>query len=450
MPLHGPGYKYCGPGTYDMSQKPKNALDAACRRHDMGYQDIIDAGGPNPHTWWNHADEEFWHDLNRMRANDFTFHVAKTYYGAKRWAFKKRVTKSHMVYSGKRKRSYGPKRYMYRNKRGRISFKKMPKTSAKRKFSRRRQGRKRGFLKKKQVYGANMIKKLKYKSNYAEEKFRIDRGDVPKSGLNQCKWTVFTGSNYAEIESRLNTLTVYDTATDARKSLTNLPNDVNFNCYIDRSSILTMINNQEQDESIGTTFYPKTTIRVNVYYVTPKYPRTDPLGDLQEAFVSNGFDNNLTDRDKLLFNAPYFKRLWFIHPMGVFNMNPGERKKLVYNHKPKWWRRYKESLLGADYGRSWNGYWLVRHQGDLGMNPITDVDEAKPFWVNSRLTCQTTEVCRMAYPQTISSLQTYNLVTSSTIDSAVTAMPVADYAEEVDQTGLDSNMLAVFDDDLEL
>ena len=35
--IHIPGYNYCGPGTEDFTAQPVNALDAACRRHDLAY-----------------------------------------------------------------------------------------------------------------------------------------------------------------------------------------------------------------------------------------------------------------------------------------------------------------------------------------------------------------------------------------------------------------------------
>ena len=36
-PLHLPGHNYVGPGTKDMSKKPKNRLDRIARRHDLAY-----------------------------------------------------------------------------------------------------------------------------------------------------------------------------------------------------------------------------------------------------------------------------------------------------------------------------------------------------------------------------------------------------------------------------
>lgn len=35
---HLPGYNYCGPGTEDFSAEPVNALDRACRTHDLAYR----------------------------------------------------------------------------------------------------------------------------------------------------------------------------------------------------------------------------------------------------------------------------------------------------------------------------------------------------------------------------------------------------------------------------
>ena len=34
---HIPGYNYCGPGTSDFGARPRNALDACCRKHDLAY-----------------------------------------------------------------------------------------------------------------------------------------------------------------------------------------------------------------------------------------------------------------------------------------------------------------------------------------------------------------------------------------------------------------------------
>lgn len=49
--LHLPGYNYCGPGTKDFSKEPINALDAACREHDLSYRDNWD------YIYYNQGDE---------------------------------------------------------------------------------------------------------------------------------------------------------------------------------------------------------------------------------------------------------------------------------------------------------------------------------------------------------------------------------------------------------
>lgn len=64
MPFHYPGYNYCGPGTKDFSKKPKNRLDAACRRHDRGYKKWYD------YLEWNDADDDFMRDLEEYKTDD--------------------------------------------------------------------------------------------------------------------------------------------------------------------------------------------------------------------------------------------------------------------------------------------------------------------------------------------------------------------------------------------
>lgn len=59
MPLHLPGYKYCGPGTKDFSVEPINELDSACREHDLSYDEPMYYGGKkvSPYTYNNIADQ---------------------------------------------------------------------------------------------------------------------------------------------------------------------------------------------------------------------------------------------------------------------------------------------------------------------------------------------------------------------------------------------------------
>lgn len=64
MPIHYPGYNYCGPGTRNFSKRPRNRLDAACRRHDKGYKSNYD------YILWNDADEEFLRALEENKEDD--------------------------------------------------------------------------------------------------------------------------------------------------------------------------------------------------------------------------------------------------------------------------------------------------------------------------------------------------------------------------------------------
>ena len=47
IPLHVPGYKYCGPGTKLKGQKPSNKLDEYCMQHDIFYANNHDTAARN-------------------------------------------------------------------------------------------------------------------------------------------------------------------------------------------------------------------------------------------------------------------------------------------------------------------------------------------------------------------------------------------------------------------
>lgn len=66
MPIHYPGYNYCGPGTKDFSRKKRNRLDAACRQHDKGYKTTAD------YFFWNKADDDLLDALERYKDDDPT------------------------------------------------------------------------------------------------------------------------------------------------------------------------------------------------------------------------------------------------------------------------------------------------------------------------------------------------------------------------------------------
>lgn len=441
--FHAPGYNYLGPGTKNMNRPPVNELDELARQHDIDYGYI----GSGAYTYYNWADRKFLEGIRKLKAQGFSDTYADIAYQI---FDTKRRFMPHMSHKFNERMPYkrGKKRYK-RAKRRRSTFARN--RIRKRLFRKRvRRAPKPGVYVPNKLFKNVMVKKL-LKSGYSQERYRIDRGSVTTSALNECSWNISGTATYNELQSRLATLEVYDPATDARKTLANIHNDVNFNCYVKRSGMITIINNQEVDETPGAgVFYPRTNIRVHVYFVTPKYPRTNTaLTDLQQAFVSNGLSNDLVSRDKFMFNAPYFRRLYNVTSHGMFNMNPGEKRVLIHKHKPKWWRRYKEQILGTDYAKEWEGYWLIRQQGDIAMNPVTDADAAKPFWCASRLTFVTQENVSIYYNPNATPIKTNALITSTQLDTAITSNPVTEVPQEVDeekdqemvlvQTTLDNN-----------
>lgn len=57
--FHIPGYNYCGPGTWDFSKKPTNALDRACRQHDLSYQKKYkNKAGISVHPYFNYTQSD--------------------------------------------------------------------------------------------------------------------------------------------------------------------------------------------------------------------------------------------------------------------------------------------------------------------------------------------------------------------------------------------------------
>ncbi len=57
--FHIPGYNYCGPGTWDFTKKPTNALDRACRAHDISYRKLYYRNGKkvHPYFYYVYSDE---------------------------------------------------------------------------------------------------------------------------------------------------------------------------------------------------------------------------------------------------------------------------------------------------------------------------------------------------------------------------------------------------------
>lgn len=78
MPLHIPGYNYCGPGTTDFSRDPVNALDAACRVHDSGYTSWSD------YFVFNEADQKLLENISDIPGPSAS--LVRGVFMSKRWA----------------------------------------------------------------------------------------------------------------------------------------------------------------------------------------------------------------------------------------------------------------------------------------------------------------------------------------------------------------------------
>lgn len=65
---HIPTYNYCGPGTWDFTKKPKNALDRACRAHDLSYNKSYYSSGKkvSPYFYYTASDEILRREASRI------------------------------------------------------------------------------------------------------------------------------------------------------------------------------------------------------------------------------------------------------------------------------------------------------------------------------------------------------------------------------------------------
>lgn len=82
---HVPGYKYLGPGTYDMSRKPRNRLDKYAREHDLAYGRMGSGSSWKPYYTYNKADRRFLRKIRNIRgpaagSARFVFRVKKRYF----------------------------------------------------------------------------------------------------------------------------------------------------------------------------------------------------------------------------------------------------------------------------------------------------------------------------------------------------------------------------------
>lgn len=473
--FHAPGYNYLGPGTKDMSLPANSELDYYAKLHDLDYGEI----GPSAYTTWNYADDRFMERLEGLLSDPYAdprdktmADIAYQIFSTKKIVAPKRrhienrevstTESSTQVQNGQSEsKEETPSQKPKSNSKNEMAYKKSSRrrrrssNRLRRPIRRRRARRAKRAPMRKKMYRTkrrimSMPKRI-MRSGGNLEKYRIDRGAVTTSAVNECQWSAIIARSEGEISSRLNSLTVYNAATDARVVLANLDDDVNFKAWQECLSTLTLINNQGENDTFAPgNFFPKTNIAVEVYMVLPKYaevltgglPATDtPTKELIDAFVSYGLPANLTGRSHVMSNAyKYFSRFFHVKCCGRFAMNPGEKRIIKFRHRGKFWKRYLKNLLTTDYAKNFNAWWLIRQQGDIGTNPVTDADAAKPFWVQSRLTAMASTYAWMYYKPTVEAIITQSLATSATIDTdGQTLMPNTAVALEVDeeQMGLD-------------
>lgn len=420
---HIPGYNYCGPGTWNMSAPVKSEVDALCREHDMAYIKLKRETGRNPKFFWNEADENLVNGLKRVTGETVPKFIIYTVFGIKRVIQNK-------LYGTMVKR----KRYQKRNKTGRKGKRKYK--PRKRRYVRRM----RKTMPKRKVYTSAPLERKLYKWGYHKESYRIDRGNTSNNLANECAWSAYYGTDYNELNTRINSLNAYLTsAAGGSIVLDNAIDDQNnFKAYIVRESHITIVNNMERDENLGTDFYPKGNIDVNVYFCTPKFPDganpTNVLVDLQTSFTTNGFSNDLTSVDKKFYSCSnLFKRNYRVTSYGKYVMNPGEQRTFRHKCMPKWWLQNTKAVMGSEYSKFWNGFWLVRQQGQPAMRSISEpLNPERVFYAGSRLTCMLSEYVKIYYKQTVGNIKSHSLVLSSTLQNA-TVEPLKEYSEEVSE-----------------
>lgn len=77
-----PGYKYLGPGNDLNRGEPTNYNDSVAQKHDIAYNDFINANG-DPYWNWNEADQKFLQDLH---PDDIPTYIAKGVFSLKKGA----------------------------------------------------------------------------------------------------------------------------------------------------------------------------------------------------------------------------------------------------------------------------------------------------------------------------------------------------------------------------
>lgn len=102
-----PGYNYLGPKNSNFKKKPTNLSDAAARRHDLAYDQLIKEGH-NPYFYFNKADKDFIKETNQ--ASDWGGKVGNFIFKAKKFLAPELAPPTK-----KKKPDTGAPQYSYKN-----------------------------------------------------------------------------------------------------------------------------------------------------------------------------------------------------------------------------------------------------------------------------------------------------------------------------------------------
>lgn len=247
-----------------------------------------------------------------------------------------------------------------------------------------------------------------------------DKGRITASDVNECTYACIQGSAGAVINGSLANLNVWDNSTGAIVNSTTLFNNENFRCHVARKSKLLIRNNQSEtvDGAVEGNVIGVSSIRVDVWYVVPKYTQTivtnsedAVLTSLSASFVNSGVTTPLTNRTANMNLAmPTFKRKFYMKSYGSFNLQPGDARQFTYNHNDKWWyTSVRDSMGGAgdEYFQKWDGFWLYRQQGQWYANKSGGLEETEPVVIGTRLTSVVEQLYTLTYSQNPDPIKTY-------------------------------------------
>ncbi len=404
--IHIPGYHYCGPGTWDFSKEPVNTLDSLCRSHDV-------EGGANYNYFrWGNADEAFYQKLKQYvgRTKDWVGRAILSLFGLKRL--------------GRRKK-----------------FMQWP-----------------GMTEKYRLFLVQLYSKLQHEEiiNYSPKMAKMHNvldhelgGFVSLSAPNQCIWTTAVGFEGGRAMAVLDLLEIYDPSTTAFVVIADLDEEEDFNCTFKQSSKFTIKNTQESAEVVTAPtpdqLVARGEIYVDVFFVENRDRDAASSGatvltDLGLSFLTAGLTNDTTVLVHDMALARDFREIYKVTKYGSRILVPGEIVTFYRSSPKRFYSRADRAGAAsvAEFQSQWDGFWLTKHNGALGMNLVNDADAAKPFYAGGRLVVVTDNWINVSYKFTPKRRKAIATITTDfdgtppiTAATAIVAAPLA--VEHMDQ-----------------